>query len=218
MTAQSQAPLRFAVYASGRGSNFEALLKAWRAGDFEGPRPLMPALLIVNKAQAGALDIAQCYGIPSARIDNADPDPGHTQLTLLNNHQIDRIALAGFLRPIPDAVVAQFKDKILNIHPGPLPRFGGHKMYGRFVHQAVLDAGVSTSGPTVHRVDEVYDRGAVIAHQAVDVQPDDDAQSLAARVLKVEHDLFPRALRWDWGQATSALLDHQRAGLSLNAD
>lgn len=205
---------RFAVYASGRGSNFQALLEAWQRGDFAGPTPLLPVLLIVNKAEAGALDIAKRHGIPTAIIDNQDPDPDATQCQLLQEHQVHNIALAGFLRPIPKAVVKLFADRILNIHPGPLPRFGGHKMYGKYVHQAVLDAAVEYSGPTVHRVDEVYDRGAVIAHHRVPVQKDDDATSLAKRVLAVEHELYARAIRWDWCGDDQALLPHQRAGLS----
>lgn len=206
--------LRFAVYASGRGSNFKALLDAWQQGAFAGPTALLPVLLIVNKAQAGALDIAKAHGIPSVVIDNQDPNPGETQGAILQDHGVDNIALAGFLRPIPEAVVRTYRDRMLNIHPGPLPRFGGHKMYGKYVHQAVLDAKVTQSGPTVHRVDEVYDRGPVIAHQPVPVKPGDDATSLAARVLNVEHDLYARALRWDWCGDKNALLPHQRAGLS----
>lgn len=206
---------RFAVYASGRGSNFQALLEAWQRGAFAGPRPLLPVLLIVNKANAGALEIAKAHGIPSAIIDNQDPDPASTQCKLLADHEVHNIALAGFLRPIPEAVVKAYRDRILNIHPGPLPRFGGHKMYGKYVHQAVLDAKVEYSGPTVHRVDEVYDRGPVIAHQPVPVQRDDDASSLAKRVLAVEHDLYARALAWDWCKDEQALLPHQRAGLSV---
>lgn len=206
--------LRFAVYASGRGSNFQALLDAWQRGDFSGPTSLLPVLLIVNKENAGALDIAKAHGIPWAIIDNQDKDPGTTQSTLLTEHGVDRIALAGFLRPIPDTVVQSYRDQILNIHPGPLPRFGGHKMYGKYVHQAVLDAKVACSGPTVHRVDEVYDRGHVIAHQPVPVQSEDCAQSLAQKVLAVEHELYPRALAWDWCGNKTALLPHQRAGLS----
>lgn len=208
---------RFAVYASGRGSNFQALLFAWQRGEFSGPTALLPVLLIVNKASAGALDIAKAHGIPAAIIENQDPDPGSTQCAILREHQVDNIALAGFLRPIPEAVVKQYRDRILNIHPGPLPRFGGHKMYGRHVHQAVLDAKVSHSGPTVHRVDEVYDRGSVIAHQPVPVHPDDDASALAKRVLAVEHELYARALRWDWCQDKDALLPQQRAGLSVES-
>lgn len=216
MTDATATPLRFAVYASGRGSNFQALLQAWRLGHFDGPVALMPALLIVNKAQAKALEVAAEFGIPSAVIDNQDPALAQTQLGLLADHGIDRIALAGFLRPVPGEVVAAYSDKILNIHPGPLPQFGGHKMYGRHVHQAVLDAKVEFSGPTVHRVDEVYDRGPVIAHQAVKVQPDDSPESLAARVLVVEHELYPRALRWDWGQDPNALTPEMRAGISAS--
>lgn len=205
---------RFAVYASGRGSNFQALLHAWQRGEFSGPTALLPVLLIVNKATAGALEIAKAHGIPFAVVENQDPNPGQTQCTLLAEHRVDNIALAGFLRPIPEAVVQRYRDRILNIHPGPLPRFGGHKMYGKHVHQAVLDAKVEHSGPTVHRVDEVYDRGAVIAHQPVPVKPEDDVTSLAARVLAVEHDLYARALRWDWCGDKQALSPQQRAGLS----
>lgn len=175
----------------------------------------MPALLLVNRPDAGALEVAAEFGIPSAVLDLRQAGVEHRQLELLRDHQIDRVALAGYLRPIPEAVVGAYRDQILNIHPGPLPKFGGHRMYGKYVHQAVLDARVSHSGPTVHRVDEVYDRGAIVAHQAVPVRSGDSAQTLAQRVLVVEHELYTRALLWDWAQVHDALLPHQRAGLSL---
>lgn len=215
MTGEAPSVLRFAVYASGRGSNFAAILRAWRAGELQAEIELMPALLLVNRPDAGALEVAAEFGIPSAVLDLNAPRAEHRQLELLSAHQIDRIALAGYLRPVPEAVVAAYRDQILNIHPGPLPRFGGHKMYGKYVHQAVLDARVPQSGPTVHRVDEVYDRGAIVAHQAVPVRFSDSAESLAKRVLAAEHDLYARALRWDWAHDLNALLAHQRAGLSL---
>lgn len=202
-----QAPCRLALYASGRGSNVAAILQAWRRGDLNrGARPVLPCLLICNRAEAGAIDLAQESGLPYAVIEAKAPDFGaKEQLHLLAQHQIDAIALAGYLKKVPDAVVHRYPDKILNIHPGPLPRFGGAGMFGRHVHQAVIEAKVPQSGPTVHRVDEVYDRGPVLAHRPVPVLPEDKPETLAERVLKAEHDLFWRVIAQEFGQDQSAL-------------
>jgi phosphoribosylglycinamide formyltransferase-1 len=113
-------------------------------------------------------------------------------VALFATHRIDLIVLAGYLRLLPGKVVATFRNKIVNVHPAPLPQFGGTGMYGRRVHEAVLASGVSMTGVTVHFVDEQYDHGDVIAHWPVAVHPDDTADSLAARVLAAEHVLFPR--------------------------
>ena len=92
-------------------------------------------------------------------------------------------------------VLSAFPDRVVNIHPGPLPRFGGPGMYGPHVHRAVLDAGVPASGPTVHLVSARYDEGPVLAHRPVPVLPDDTPKTLAERVLTAEHDLYWRAIR-----------------------
>lgn len=196
-----------AVYVSGRGSNFLALLEAFRRGDLSrGERSILPALLISNKADAGAIDYAKQAGIPYIAIPAPAPDFGvEKQLEVLQAHRIDAIALAGYLRPVPDAVILRYARRIVNIHPAPLPRFGGHGMYGHHVHRAVLASGVRWSGPTVHWVDEVYDRGAVIAHRRVPVKADDDVDSLARRVLEAEHDLYWRVIASVFGNDTDAL-------------
>jgi phosphoribosylglycinamide formyltransferase-1 len=102
--------------------------------------------------------------------------------------------LAGYLKLVPAAVIARYRDRILNVHPALLPAFGGRGMYGHRVHEAVLASGARESGATVHLVDEVYDRGAILAQGRVPVLPDDTPDRLAARVLAVEHRLLPAAV------------------------
>ncbi|HEX6008054.1 MAG TPA: phosphoribosylglycinamide formyltransferase, partial [Burkholderiales bacterium] len=115
-------------------------------------------------------------------------------LAALDSADIDLIALAGYLRLIPPAVVKRYPQRIVNIHPALLPRFGGRGMYGLHVHRAVLAAGEKESGATVHFVNEQYDQGDIIAQARVPVLPGDTPESLGARVLAVEHELLPDAL------------------------
>jgi folate-dependent phosphoribosylglycinamide formyltransferase PurN len=115
-------------------------------------------------------------------------------LAVLERHAVDLVVLAGYLRLVPSGVIARFRGRIINIHPALLPAFGGQGMYGRRVHQAVLASGAKESGATVHLVDEVYDRGAILGQVRVPVLPGDDPERLAARVLEVEHRLLPAAV------------------------
>lgn len=176
-------PMRLAVAISGRGSNLAALLAALPAG-----APAEVALVLSNRAAAG-LDLARRHGIPTLTL--ADPADGHEWLDALAAHRIDLIVLAGYLKLVPPAVVERFRERIVNIHPALLPAFGGPGMYGHRVHEAVIASGQRTSGATVHLVDEAYDRGAILAQERVPVLPDDTADTLAARVLEVEHRLLP---------------------------
>jgi formyltetrahydrofolate-dependent phosphoribosylglycinamide formyltransferase len=175
--------MRLAVAISGRGSNLAALLAALPAG-----APAEVALALSNRAAAG-LDLARRHGIPTLTL--ADPADGHEWLDALAAHRIDLIVLAGYLKLVPPAVVERFRERIVNIHPALLPAFGGPGMYGHRVHEAVIASGQRTSGATVHLVDEAYDRGAILAQERVPVLPDDTADTLAARVLEVEHRLLP---------------------------
>lgn len=118
-----------------------------------------------------------------------DPADGRELLDALGS--VDLVVLAGYLKKVPPAVVARFPHRLINIHPALLPGFGGPGMYGRRVHAAVLASGATTSGATVHYVDEEYDRGPIIAQRTVPVLPDDTPDTLAARVLTVEHELLP---------------------------
>lgn len=174
-----------AVLASGRGSNLQALLDATREG-----APGRIALVISDRKDAGALDVARGAGV-SAEWVSVDGGEAHLTLALLEKHRIGLVVLAGYLKRVNDRVVAAFRGRIVNVHPALLPAFGGPGMYGRRVHEAVLKSGARLSGATVHVVDEQYDHGPVLAQWPVPVRPGDTAESLAARVLAVEHRLLP---------------------------
>ncbi len=179
--------MRIAVAVSGGGSNLQALLDALPAGSATAV-----VLVLSNKRAAGGLDRAEEHGIPTAVF--TDPASADEWLGLLKRHRIDLVVLAGYLKLVPPGVISAFRGRIVNIHPALLPAFGGPGMYGKRVHQAVLDAGATESGCTVHLVDEVYDRGEILAQARVPVLPGDSAESLAARVLAAEHQLLPRVV------------------------
>lgn len=185
-------PLNAAVFASGSGSNFQALLDAEAAVD----NPWRTVLLISDRSSAGALGRAEGAGVDTRVIEVSGRLPGDVAseiLEALESAGVEVIFLAGYLRLVPAPVVERFRNRILNIHPALLPAFGGKGMWGRHVHNAVLEAGCRVSGPTVHLVDEVYDRGAILAQWPVPVLNGDTPEALAARVLAAEHRLYPRA-------------------------
>jgi formyltetrahydrofolate-dependent phosphoribosylglycinamide formyltransferase len=178
---------RVAVVVSGRGSNLLALLRAL------GPdAPAHVVTVLSNKAEAGALAIAREHGIPTIVL--ADPADADAWLTALAAHRADLVVLAGYLKRVPPPVVAAYQGRIINVHPALLPKFGGPGMYGLNVHRAVLAAGERESGATVHLVTEEYDDGAVLAQARVPVEPGDNPELLAERVLRVEHRLLPEAV------------------------
>lgn len=177
---------RIAVLASGGGSNLQAILDhfsrppASEVGDV--------VLVASDRAACGALDRARAAGVEAVTCAPAELGP------LLERHRVDLVALAGYLRFVPREVTERYAGRIVNVHPALLPDFGGAGMYGRRVHEAVLRAGARESGATVHFVNDEYDRGDIIAREAVPVLPDDTPDTLAARVLRAEHALFPRVL------------------------
>ena len=179
--------MRLAFAISGRGSNLAALLGALPAG---GPAEVV--LVLSDRAAAG-LDLARERRIPGLVLP--DPADARAWLDALATHRVDLIVLAGYLKLVPPLVVQQYRGRIINIHPALLPAFGGPGMYGRRVHEAVLASGAAVSGATVHLVDEVYDRGTVLAQARVPVLPGDTPETLAARVLEVEHRLLPAVVR-----------------------
>jgi formyltetrahydrofolate-dependent phosphoribosylglycinamide formyltransferase len=186
--------MNIAVFASGRGSNFQAILNA--VGD--GRLPALVALLVSNNSSAGALELARSQHIPAIYLSQKQcaSEEAYVEqlLELLTRHKVDLIALAGYMKKIPVQVIARFRNRILNIHPALLPAFGGPGMYGIHVHEAVLASGVRQSGATVHIVDEEYDKGPIVMQKTVDVLPGDTPELLAARVLKIEHEIYPQAL------------------------
>ncbi|HUR92219.1 MAG TPA: phosphoribosylglycinamide formyltransferase [Gemmatimonadaceae bacterium] len=181
---------RVAVLASGRGSNLEAILAfADRLGDIANYEV---SLVASNRADAPALERARSRGIAASHISN--PSDGAAVLEMLDTNSIDIVALAGYLKLLPAEVTRLYKDRIINVHPAPLPRFGGAGMYGLKVHDAVIAAGLKETEVTVHFVDAEYDSGDVIARWPVPIHEGDTCELLAERVLKVEHALFPRVL------------------------
>ena len=147
------------------------------------------ALVASNRASAGALARAAERGIATAVIDPAGDDLALQ--ALLTEHAIDMVVLAGYLRLVPPGVTAAFRGRVINSHPALLPAFGGAGMYGDRVHRAVIESGARISGATVHFVDDVYDRGPIIAQWPVPVFAADTAGTLAARVLRAEHAVLP---------------------------
>jgi len=181
---------RVAVLASGGGSNLQAILDHFDALGAQASGEV--ALVASDRAGAGALRRAQGRGAATAHL--ARPADGAALLALLDEHAIDLVVLAGYLKLVPPAVVRRFRGRMLNVHPSLLPAFGGPGMYGLRVHQAVLDAGARVSGATVHFVSEEFDRGAIVAQWPVPVFEEDGPETLAARVLRVEHLLLPRVV------------------------
>lgn len=177
-----------AAFASGSGTNLQALLDAQADGAH------YTISLLVTDRPCGAEDRAAAQGVPVRRIpfrDRPAEETGVEVLASMADAGVAMAVLAGFLRLVPEAVVQAFPRRILNVHPALLPAFGGQGMYGIRVHQAVLASGASLSGPTVHYVDERYDEGTILAQWPVAVHGDDSPESLAARVLEAEHRLFP---------------------------
>jgi formyltetrahydrofolate-dependent phosphoribosylglycinamide formyltransferase len=179
--------MRVAVAVSGRGSNLEALLHVL------GPSaPARVVVVLSNRADAPALARAAAHAVPAEVL--RDPADATEWVDRLERHAVDLVVLAGYLKLVPPGVITRYRDRVINIHPALLPAFGGPGMYGRRVHEAVLASGARESGATVHLVDEVYDRGTVLAQARVPVLPDDTPARLAARVLQAEHRLLPAAV------------------------
>ena len=182
-------PVRVAGFASGGGTNLQALLDHETA---DGPYHIV--VVISDREGAGALGRAEAAG-RLARVIEVKGRPSEEvateTLALLESLEVQAIFLSGYLRMIPPPVVSAYRRRILNIHPALLPAFGGKGMFGRHVHEAVLSTGAEVSGATVHYADEEYDTGTIVGQWSVPVLPGDDARSLAARVLSVEHRLYP---------------------------
>lgn len=181
---------RLAVLASGRGSNLQAIIDHF--DNLARERIAKVALVASNRADSPALIRAATASIDIASFDAADD--GASLLELLRKFRIDLVVLAGYLKRIPPAVVREYSGRILNIHPALLPDFGGEGMYGARVHEAVIASGARESGVTVHLVDNEYDRGPIIAQWRIPVEPSDTPETLAARVLAVEHVVYPRTV------------------------
>ncbi len=184
-----------AVFASGRGSNFQTIYQRIQ----EGYLSARIVVLISDKASAGAVQFAREHEIPVYVLNPAQyPSAerfGNELIGILSSHRVQFIVLAGYLKKIPANVVTRYENRIVNIHPALLPAFGGKGMYGMRVHQAVFNSGAKVSGVTVHLVNNEYDAGPIVLQKSVDISDCDSPEAIAERVLVEEHRAFPQALK-----------------------
>ena len=184
-----------AIFASGGGSNFQAIHEHIKKGKILGKI----RLVISNNANSGAIKYAEGNNIPSLIFNKFlypnTIDYNKLLLKKLNEYSIDLIVLAGYMKLLPVEIVKAYHNCILNIHPALLPKFGGKGYYGIKVHEAVISSHDRESGVTIHFVDEKYDRGEIIAQEKVLVMNDDTPEILAKRVLEVEHRLYPKVVK-----------------------
>jgi phosphoribosylglycinamide formyltransferase 1 len=188
--------LHVAILGSGRGSNFQAILNA--VGDGSLPNAAIQ-VAVSNNSNAGILEIARLNAIPAVHLsERMFPDEGtfiDTLLGTFRQHDVDFIVLAGYMKRLHPRVIAAFRNRVINIHPALLPKHGGKGMYGMNVHNAVVALGEQVSGATVHIVDEEFDHGAIVLQKSVSLEPTDTPETVAAKVLVVEHEILPQALR-----------------------
>jgi phosphoribosylglycinamide formyltransferase 1 len=181
--------VNIAVFASGAGSNAEKLIQYFKDSDLA-----RVALIICNKPGAGVIAIAEREGVPVLLIEKEQFFRGDAYLPYLQQQDIRFLVLAGFLWKIPQALIAAYPKRIVNIHPALLPKYGGKGMYGQYVHEAVINAGEVESGITIHYVDEHYDNGDIIFQTACPILPEDMPGDIAQRIHVLEHLHYPKVI------------------------
>lgn len=182
-------PVRIAIFASGSGSNAENIIRF-----FSTDKQVEVGMIISNRSEAPVHQRARELEIPSFTYSRELLMNGVQLAEILVKQRIDFIVLAGYLVKIPATLVAAFPNRIINIHPALLPKFGGKGMYGLHVHQAVVDAKESESGITIHYVNENYDEGSVIFQAKCPVLPNDTANDVAAKVHELEYAFYPKVI------------------------
>lgn len=193
---------KLGVLISGGGSNLQAIIDSCRSGALQGKAEV--AAVVSNKEDAFGLQRASKAGIPAIFL-NPKQFPNRSEyftavIAEFKKRGVALVCLAGFLLKIEPNLIREYPKRILNIHPALLPKYGGKGMYGHFVHEAVVKAGEAESGCSVHIVDEEFDHGPVLAQKKVSVLPGDTPETLAARILKEEHVLFPETIAQYLGQ------------------
>lgn len=186
---KNRSHINIAIFASGAGSNAKKIIEYFKHHQY-----IVVKLVICNKQGAGVIQIAADENIPVVLIEKERFFRGDNYMEELQQYEIDFIVLAGFLWKIPQTLIENFRNRIINIHPALLPKYGGKGMYGSKVHEAVIAAGDVESGITIHFVDEHYDNGDTIFQAKCPVLKNDTADTLAARVHQLEHENFPRVI------------------------
>ena len=187
--------LNIGILASHDGSNLQAIVDACKAEIIIAN----PVVVISNNSKSGALKRAQSEGVPYFHVSKSlysDDNEVDCQITQkLLQYKVDLVVLAGYMKRLGGLIVSTFEDRIINVHPSLLPKFGGKGMYGIKVHESVLAAGERKTGVTIHKVQGEYDQGTVLAQVEVQVREDDTPYSLRDRVLTIEHDFYVKTLR-----------------------
>ena len=181
--------INIALFASGNGSNADRIMD-----HFHNHPEIRVAILLSNNPDAFALQRALSYGVAGQSFNRKTFYETNEILDLLNDLNISLIALAGFLWLVPSSIVSAYPNKIVNIHPALLPKYGGKGMYGMNVHQAVFDNGESESGITIHLVNNQYDRGTIIHQRRCPIGPRDKPEEIAKKVLALEHSDYPKVI------------------------
>ncbi|HMC99578.1 MAG TPA: phosphoribosylglycinamide formyltransferase [Ferruginibacter sp.] len=182
--------IRIAIFASGAGSNAQRIIDRFNLSS-----KIKVALIVCNKPGAGVLTIAQNENIPALLIKKEQFFEGDGYLPELQKGKIDFIVLAGFLWKLPETLIRAYPNKIINIHPALLPKYGGAGMYGHYVHEAVLANKEKESGISIHYVDELYDHGKIIHQATCIVEEHDDVSSLTKKVHALEHEHYPAVIK-----------------------
>lgn len=187
--------MNIAFFASHGGSNFQAIVEALRNQGIAAN----PVLLVSNNSDAYALERAKNLGVEPVHISSAQYETAEefqsALLNLLDEHNIDLVVLAGYMRMIPKVMIEKYRNRILNIHPALLPKYGGKGMYGMNVHRAVHEAGEKESGATVHLVNEKYDEGRILMQEKVAIESTDSPEDIAKKVLEVEHRIYAQTIK-----------------------
>ncbi len=180
---------RLAIFASGNGTNAEAIMKYFRDND-----RIEVAILMSNNPHAFALDRAQKLNVPTFAFDKRQFHENDEVLNRLKELGITHLVLAGFLLLIPNQLIDAFADRIINIHPSLLPKFGGKGMYGMKVHEAVKAEAEKESGITIHEVNAKYDEGKILFQTSCQLSPEDSAEAIQAKVNALEYEHYPRII------------------------
>lgn len=185
---------RICVFASGRGSNLQAIIDAIEKGKLN----CEIAFVLSNNSDSGALEIARKKNIPAFHLSEKKFHKENFELSLLDlieQFQPDLIVLAGYMKLVPVSIIEKFSNRIINIHPALLPKFGGKGMYGMNVHEAVFASSEKVSGVTVHLVNEKYDEGKILYQEQIDISDCNSAEEISTKVLKLEHRVYPEVIQ-----------------------
>ncbi|MDI9363985.1 MAG: phosphoribosylglycinamide formyltransferase [Flavobacterium sp.] len=189
MTGKGKGNKYIAIFASGAGSNAAKIIE-----HLQNNQHIQVALIVCNKPQAGVLNIAKANNIETLLIEKDQFFRGDAYINVLNTKNINFIVLAGFLWKVPAALIKAYPNKIINIHPALLPKYGGKGMYGHFVHEAVVANGETESGITIHYVNENFDEGKHIFQASCAVSKADTPATVAAKIQQLEHQHFSRVV------------------------